>query len=208
MRPGSSPVMVSIGIERVARVDGLEEARGLIEEGDQRVAHHVREDAGARRALGRHQQAVGEEVAVAARPAVGPVVVDRVVVARGELEGGEERVGHGARGNVEALAHPEVVEVARLGEAVRFGRELLIGHRAAPPSLDLLDLHHQIAIGQLPHRQPHAVAAPEVRAVQHLLRLGVEGHPAHLVHEARGAASWLTSISVSPPRPSKTPVTR
>ena len=35
------------GIQRVADVDGLEEARGLFEEGDERIADHVREDPGA-----------------------------------------------------------------------------------------------------------------------------------------------------------------
>src|SRR6266702_8400369 len=126
----------------------------------------------------------GEEIAVAVRPAIGPIVVDRMIVARGELKSGEERVGHGARGNVKALADPEVVEIAGLGETMRFGRERLIGHRW-PPSLDLLDLYHKIAVGELPDGQPHTIPAPEARAVQQVFRLRVEGHPAHLVHESR-----------------------
>jgi hypothetical protein len=58
---------------------------------------------------------VREEVAVTVGPAVLAIVVDRVVVGGGELEGGEERLGHGARGDVEGLADLEVVEPARLG---------------------------------------------------------------------------------------------
>src|SRR5215468_376778 len=38
------------GVERIPCVHGFEEARGLLEEGDERIADHVREDAGARRA--------------------------------------------------------------------------------------------------------------------------------------------------------------
>src|ERR1700730_1375810 len=51
------------------------------------------------------------------------------------------------------------------------------------PSLDLLDLDHEIPVRQLAHRQSHAIAAPETRGVQHLLGLGKEGHISHLVHE-------------------------
>jgi len=43
-------------------------------------------------------------IAVAVGVAVLAVVVDRVVVGGGELEGGEERLGHGARGVEKALA--------------------------------------------------------------------------------------------------------
>src|ERR1700742_509263 len=41
-------------IERVAAIDRLQEPRGLLEEGDQRIANDVREDAGAGRTLDRH----------------------------------------------------------------------------------------------------------------------------------------------------------
>ena len=98
-------------VQRVPDVDGLEEARGLLEEGDERVADHVREEPGAGGGLRGDEEPVGEEVAVAMRPTVDAVVVDRVVVAGGELEGREESLGHGARGDVEALADAEVVEV-------------------------------------------------------------------------------------------------
>src|SRR5437667_12223203 len=37
------------GVEGVAGIDRLEKARRLLEKGDERVAHHVGEDAGARR---------------------------------------------------------------------------------------------------------------------------------------------------------------
>src|SRR6266571_901417 len=77
-------------VERVARIDRLQKARRLIEEGDQRIAHHVGKDAGAGRALHGHQEPVRQEIAVAARPAVGPVLVDGMVVAGGQLKRREE----------------------------------------------------------------------------------------------------------------------
>src|SRR5262245_24968660 len=52
-----------------------------------------------------------------------------------------------------------------------------------PPSLDLPDLDDQVAVGQLPDGQTHPVSAAEPRAIEQVLRLGIEGHPAHLVHE-------------------------
>src|ERR1700730_3527496 len=130
--PGLEPSDGEQRVERVAHVDRLEEARRLVEEGHQRVADRVREDAGARRGLGGDEEAVGQEVAVAVGPAVLAIVVDRVVVGGGELERGEERLGHGTRGNREALAPREVVEPARGGEPVLLRAEGRIGHGAAP----------------------------------------------------------------------------
>ena len=105
-------------IERVAAIDRLQEARGLLEEADQRIADDVREDAGAGRALDRHLQAVGQHVAMAARLAVFAVVVDRMVVAAGQLEGSEQRLGLGAGVDVELLADLEVLEPVGRTEAM------------------------------------------------------------------------------------------
>jgi hypothetical protein len=52
------------GGEGIAGIDRLEESRRLLEKGDEGVAHHVREEAGTRRALGRHHEAMGEEIRV------------------------------------------------------------------------------------------------------------------------------------------------
>src|SRR5262245_14064360 len=76
-------------IERVATVDRLQKTRRLLQEADQRIADDMRKDAGARSALDRHLQAVGQQVAMAARPAVLAVVMDRMIVAARELKGGE-----------------------------------------------------------------------------------------------------------------------
>src|SRR5262249_52747640 len=81
------------GIEGVAAIDRLQEARGLLEEAAQRIADDMREDAGAGRALDRHLQAVCQHVAVPPRLAVLPVVVDRMVVAACQLERREQRLG-------------------------------------------------------------------------------------------------------------------
>jgi hypothetical protein len=62
-------------IERVAAIDRLQEARRLLEEGDQRIADDVRKDAGARRALDGDLQAMCQQIAMAARLAVLAVVV-------------------------------------------------------------------------------------------------------------------------------------
>ncbi len=74
---------------------------------------------------------MGQEVAVTAGLAIDAVVVDRMIVAGGELERGEERLGHGARRDVEPLADDEVIEVPRRCEAMFFGRELRLGHGRA-----------------------------------------------------------------------------
>jgi len=65
-----------------------------------------------------HLQAVGEQLRMAALAAILDVVVDRMVVAGDGLEGGEIRLGQGAAGDVESLAHRQILEIARRGEAV------------------------------------------------------------------------------------------
>src|SRR5215475_6183545 len=50
--------------------------------------------------------------------------------------------------------------------------------------LDLLDLDDEIAIGELLHGKPHSIAPAQLRAIQQFLRLRIEGHLVHLVHEA------------------------
>src|SRR5262245_40458516 len=51
------------------------------------------------------------------------VVMDRMIVAGGRLEGQELRLGHRARRDVEGLAEGEVLEVERRGGAVAGGIE-------------------------------------------------------------------------------------
>ena len=82
----------------------------------------MREEAGAGGGEREDVEAVGQQVLVAEGGAVGPVVVDRVVVAGEKLEGGEVRIGQRARGTWETLADFELVEGAmrdeRAGERV------------------------------------------------------------------------------------------
>src|SRR5437660_8223928 len=54
-------------IERIARIDALEELARLLDEADQLVADHVRERAGANRREGEHLKAVRQEPAQAVR---------------------------------------------------------------------------------------------------------------------------------------------
>ncbi len=91
----------------------------------------MREGARAGGGLGGHQETVGEQVAVAVGAAVLAIVVDRVVVGGGELERGEERLGHRARRDREALAHRQIVEPAGGGQPVRRRIEGRIGHADA-----------------------------------------------------------------------------
>src|SRR5215472_8003761 len=60
------------------------------------------------------------------------------------------------------------------------------GYRICPAGalLDLLDLDDEIAIGELSHGEPHPIAPAQLRVVQQRLRLSVEGHLVHLIHES------------------------
>jgi hypothetical protein len=62
-------------------------------------------------------QAVRQHVAMAARPAVLAVVVNRMVVAAAQLEGGEHRFGLGPRVYIEFLPDLEVLEPVRRSES-------------------------------------------------------------------------------------------
>src|ERR1700712_4384402 len=79
-------------IERVAAIDRLEGARGLCEEPDRAIADAWRKAPRPRRTLDGDLQAVRQQVAVAARPAIFAVVVNRMIVAAGQLESGEHRL--------------------------------------------------------------------------------------------------------------------
>src|SRR5688572_27211268 len=83
----------------------------------------MREDAGPGGALDDDLQTVRQHVAMAAGPAVLAVVVNRMVVAAGQLEGGEHRFGLGPRVYVELLADLEVLEPVRRSETMLFGPE-------------------------------------------------------------------------------------
>jgi hypothetical protein len=54
-------------------------------------------------------------------PTVFEVIVNGMVIPAGELEGGEDRVGHRPRGDVEPLAQPEVLKIAGFAEPMVFG---------------------------------------------------------------------------------------
>src|SRR6266446_1868998 len=105
-------------IERVPGIDGLQEARRLFEEAYQRFADEMGKDAGAGRALDRHLQAMRQQVTMALGAAILTVIVDRVVVAAGELKSGEQRLGLRARVDVEALADYQVLEPMDRPEAM------------------------------------------------------------------------------------------
>ena len=130
VRWGLRSLTVETGIERVADVDRRQEARGLLDEAHQRAFDQERELSGSGGRLDQHLIAVREQVGMAVATAVLAVVVDRVVVAGGRLEGQELRLRHGARGDVEGLAEREVLEIAGGREAVGGGVERL-GHGAA-----------------------------------------------------------------------------
>src|SRR5260370_40299527 len=100
-------------IEGIAAVDRLQEPRRLFEEADQRITDDMREDAATRRALDRHLQAMRQEVAPAARLAIFAVGVNRMIVAARRLEGGEQRLGLGARVDVKLLPDLQSLEPAR-----------------------------------------------------------------------------------------------
>src|SRR6185436_8550633 len=83
------------GVKRVARVDPFQEFGRLLEEADQPVADHVREQAGADRARGQHLESVRQQPAMPVRAAELDVVMDRMVIAGDDLKGGEMRLRHG-----------------------------------------------------------------------------------------------------------------
>src|SRR5262249_8394702 len=77
-------------------------------------------------------QTVCQQVAMAARLAIFAVVVDRMVVAARQLEGGEQRLGLGARVDVVALPDPHILEPMRRPEAGRAGVEGGFRHSLSP----------------------------------------------------------------------------
>src|SRR5262245_60624860 len=83
----------------------------------------MREDARSGRSLDSDLQPVRQHVAMAAGMAVLAVVVNRMVVAAGELEGGEQRFGLGARVYIELLPDLEVLEPVGRSETVFLGPE-------------------------------------------------------------------------------------
>src|SRR5947209_6074229 len=76
------------------------------------------EGAGPGRGKAQHLKAVRERTGMAALAAIFDVVMDRMIVARDRLEGGEIRVGDGTARDIEALADREVLEVAGLRKPV------------------------------------------------------------------------------------------
>ena len=114
-------------IERVAGVDRLEEARGLLDEAEERVLDQEWKLPGAGRGLDQHLVTMRQKIAMPVAAAELAVVVDRMVVAGGRLEGQELRLRHRARRDVEGLADGEVLEVARGAETVA-GRIEGLGH--------------------------------------------------------------------------------
>jgi len=61
---------------------------------------------------------VRQQTRVAALAAIFDVVVDRVIVAREGLEGGEMRVGYRPARNIEPLADCQILEIAAFREAM------------------------------------------------------------------------------------------
>jgi len=70
----------------------------LLGERDQRVADGKRKIAGPRRGETQDLEAVRQQSRVAALAAIFDIVMDRVIVGRKGLEGGEMRLGHGRLG--------------------------------------------------------------------------------------------------------------
>src|SRR5689334_24239233 len=97
----------------------------------------MREDPGTGGALNGNLQSMCQQVAVAAGLAVFAVVMDRMVVATGRLEGGEQRLGLGARVDIKLLSDLEVLEPVCRTEAVLLRLELTgFGHVISPRQAD------------------------------------------------------------------------
>src|SRR5437667_12378966 len=71
-----------------------------------------------RRGVTQDLEAMGQRPLVAALAAIFDIVVDRMVVGRDRLKGGEMGLGHGAARDVEALADHQILEIAGLPKAV------------------------------------------------------------------------------------------
>ena len=71
---------------------------------------------------------------MASPAAIFDVVMDRVIVAGGELEGREQRRRHRPRRDREALSQLEILEPAVFRQLVGIGRKRLLGH--GPPRWD------------------------------------------------------------------------
>src|SRR6202034_1830668 len=91
----------------------------------------MRELAGTGRGEAQHLQPMGEQAFVAAGVAELDIVMDRVIVPRQQLEGCEMRLGDGAAGQWETLAHGEILEPARRRQTVPRRIERHITHHGS-----------------------------------------------------------------------------
>src|SRR5439155_22813514 len=118
-----------------AGIDRLQEFRRLLDEGDERLADHMRENAGAGGGEAQHLKPVRQRAGMAALAAIFDIVMDRVVVGRDGLERGEIGLRDGAARNVEALADDEILEKPAFRKPVLPPVETLaVGHTIAPAS--------------------------------------------------------------------------
>ena len=78
-------------IERVPGVDRAQEARGLLDQPEQRPFHQKRELPRARGRMQQHLEPVRQELWIAVAAAELAVIVDRMIVAGGGLEGQSAR---------------------------------------------------------------------------------------------------------------------
>src|ERR1700720_2477709 len=120
-------------VQRVAGIDRIQELRRLLDERDQRVADHMGEGAGAGGGEAQHLKPVRQRAGMAALAAIFDIVMDRMVVGRYRLKGGEIGVGDGAARNVEALADRQILEKPALRKTVLPPVETLaVSHVIAP----------------------------------------------------------------------------
>src|SRR5690349_521092 len=97
----------------------------------------MREDPGSGGTLNGNLQPMCQQVAVAAGLAVFAVVMDRMVVATGRLEGSEQRLGLGARVDIELLSDLDVLEPGCRTDAMLLRLALTgLGHVISPREAD------------------------------------------------------------------------
>src|SRR6516164_2218311 len=99
-------------VKCVTGKDRLQKFRRLLDKRDQRVADGEREAAGARRGDAQNLEAVRQRARVAAPAAVFDIALDRMIIAREHLEGGEMSLGHRAARDVETFADDQILEIA------------------------------------------------------------------------------------------------
>src|SRR6266850_465635 len=105
-------------VEGVSGMNRLQEFRGLLDKGDQRVADSVGKGAGPRCGESEDLEAVRQRPLVPAPAAVLDIVMDRVIIGRDRLEGGEMGFGHRPARDIKPLPDGQILEITGGSKAV------------------------------------------------------------------------------------------